>query len=93
MANNNSEYKLAVKYDYKNKRIVRKPVYIIKETKCFYYVVYVKSEYITDHHPGCEEHKWLINEPIDLSTTYRTRKDNVSSYFNEEGETIFYVYV
>ena len=93
MANNNSEYKLAMKYDYKNKRIVKKPVYIIKETECFYYVVYVKSEYIGDHHTGCEEHKWLINEPIDTSILRRTKKEHISSYFNEEADGIFYIYV
>lgn len=93
MANNNSEYKLAVKYDYKNKLIVKKPVYIIKETKCFYYVVYVKSEFLNNYHPGIEEHKWLLDEPIDTSVSYRIKKEHVSSYFNEEADGIFYVYV
>lgn len=93
MANNNLEYKLAVKYDYKNKLIVKKPVYIIKETKCFFYVVYVKSEFVRDYHDGIEEHKWLLDDAIDTSVSYRTRKEHVSSYFNREGEQVFYVYV
>jgi hypothetical protein len=93
MANNNSEYRLAMKYDYKDKYVVRKPVYIIKETRCFYYVVYVKSEYLDDYSTGAEKFKWLINEPIDLSVSYRTKKENVFSYHNENDEAIFYVYV
>ena len=95
MTNNNSEYILATVYDWKDKNEnYEKPVYIIKETRCFYYVVYVKNEVISPPDDyGAVEHQWLFYEPIDTKKAFRIKKENTIAGYKEgeKGRNIFYI--
>lgn len=91
---NNNEYKMAFCYDYKHKKskFTRRLVYIIKETKNYFYIVDVKHQFIKDiENTKLKEYEWLLGEPINLDEMYRTIKYKTRLYNDDEKEKRIFI--
>jgi hypothetical protein len=90
---NNKEYKLAYCYDFKKKnKFPRRLVYIIKETKKYFYIVDVGHQFIRDiENTNLKEYEWLLNEPINLNEMCKTINYKIRLYNDDEKEKRIFI--